>query len=506
MNSSIRIFATIVLASLLTIVMYIGCADQDPISADGKAGGQSNATGNQPPETYIHLPIAEDSLPEISRSTKNMRWWGEDIDGRVVAYKYRWGQLVYDVVDSGSPAPDSVKQVIIDSVWYNISDTTWFGDWIETEEEEEKRILPIRTEIAVFTFQVKAIDNMGAEDPTPQSISFPVINSKPTVAFRLESNPYTIADTFYTFTTRTFVWDATDPDGNESIQAHYYAVNPDSADTNWVEIEGDFSFVTLHDLGVGEKTFYLKTMDLAGYFSNTIHFPDSTVTNDPNVWYVKEPRGNYLLVDDFTLDHDNNHLNFYRDIFTNLYGAEGEAFSVWEIKELPYSLEDVTANLMYFDRVIWFSYFGIPELTKAFNSMYTYINSSDDRRLLLTATLIDTGMISGIADSLYLVTNRLTTPPDSVVGLRPETGSDYPQLSLSESVGRPFFGLIPSNDADIVYSLAECPYPVGHREYYEGTPVICIQRPDRSYTLMTIPLKFTNGYSNVSEFIEKLFE
>ncbi|MBD3165345.1 hypothetical protein GF324_01990 [bacterium] len=469
-------------ALLLTVLMLlIACSESDPINADGRQGDPEEPTANQPPETYLYLDIPDSLLPDTSNSVKHLRWWGEDSDGRVIAYRHRWGKRVDDsTVDW------------IDTVWQ------------ETTEETGSFVVPIREALATFTFQIKAVDDDSTEDETPAEIDFPVFNTRPSINFRLSSNPLTVPDTFYTFTTRTFVWDATDIDGNETIAGFYYALNPEAGDTAWQHIEAPASSVTLRDIEPGSSRFFLKCYDLAGFESNTVHFPDTTVTTDPAVWVVKDPApGGRLIVDDFRLDTQLTHQLYYISEFERVFGAQGDEFSVWRIgEELPYSSVDITETLMMFDRVYWYAYYGGSSVSEAFSSVFTFING-EDKRLVLSSMVIDTSMINGmgIADSSYgLGLSRLGNSAQDTVYLDPESLDDLPRLTLDQLIGRPPIGLIPDESADVLYRYDESPL-------YDGNPVVGVRRSNKSYTLIAVPLYvFQGGDARIGETIQVLFE
>lgn len=355
-----------VLLMLGMTFLYYGCEESSPVQADGSESSRKSPVSNQPPNTYLTLGVSPGEMPDTSASRKIMHWWGEDVDGRVVGYRYRWGKLVEDSLQPG---------IVLDTTWID-------SPWVETNQDSALFYLPIRSASETFTFQVKAIDNEGAEDPSPAQVSYPIFNSRPTIAFRLNSNPIYERGTFYTFRTRTFIWDAIDPDGDETIETIFYALDPLPGDTQWVELEGTAGSVTLRDLEIGQHTFWAKVRDLAGFESVRIHFPDSTVTTDPASWEVKQPVGDYLIVDDYALDVHNVHLNFYKAIFDSLYNGmvpgEGVVYSVWEIgRDLPASPVDINETLMQFHKIYWFSYYGEPTLIRAFNSMYAFINTPE---------------------------------------------------------------------------------------------------------------------------------
>jgi hypothetical protein len=490
-------------AALITAgfaVIQLGCQDLDPIGADGLPGGDEAPVDNEPPITHLSLNPDPGERPDTTTSAKKVNWWGEDPDGWVTAYLYRWGLVEEDTL--GNP---------LDTAWY---DENWAlaGDdhWIQTDQESGNFILPIRTEAATFAFEVKAIDNYGSIDETPAAIAYPVINSPPSVDFRLSSNPTSRAGrNYYTFPIRSFVWDATDPDGNQTIANSYWALDPTDGDTNWVEVDGRENSVTIDEIEPGEHTFFLKVRDLAGFDSPTIQFPDSNVSTDPEAWVVKAPApGGRLIVDDFSLDSGNEHLKFYTAIYDSVYGAQDTAYSVWELgTELPYVTADITQSLLMFDEIYWYTYYGAPQLRQAFNSMYTFINTPGNQMLLSTLT-VDTGMVLDLAVDQYNSTPAnilIDFYQDDPVYFVPEDTQTYPTMTLREIVGRSVIGLVPdtTSDAQVVYRLD----PSTHSPpQYDDEPIICLQRPDKSYTLITVPLKTVNDRAEVAQFLQAVFD
>ena len=277
----------------------------------------------------------------ITTSKQELSWWGDDPDGDVVGYYYRW-------------STDS--------------------DWIYTEEEGGTFFVPIRTELDIFSFEIKAVDNDGNEDTSPAKVVVPIKNSPPQISFRYLSNPQKAdinGDTSFTFPTRTFVWDLYDQDGNETITDIFYTLN-DTCDTCWQRLDGDMSSITLTDLDAGLYTLYLKCQDIAGAESERIQFPDSTNADEAQVWKVKPIVGDVLIVDDFPLDGNNNTLAWFSSMMDTVL-SEGD-YSFWEIgDELPFSATDVSANLNYFKHIVWFTAYNN---TAAANDTYSSAEAS----------------------------------------------------------------------------------------------------------------------------------
>ncbi len=481
------------LGLMLCAQFLLGCNEPDPIAADGIQGPERDPVGNIPPDTYISLGLPPGQLPDTSVSKKLVHWWGEDSDGWIEAYRYRWGQLLPDSTDT-TAAPD----------------TAWINDgWVETQLDSGQFILPIRTAAAAFTFQVYAIDNQGAADSTVAQVTYPVVNSRPSIEYRIMSNPMSVADTFYTFTTRTFVWDVFDPDGVETIDRIQYALNPQPGDTQWVDIEGAPASLTLRDLEAGDYVFWARVIDVAGFTSPTIHFPDTSIVTDPNVWHVREPQGRYLIVDDAPDQENNAYLSIYQSIFDSLYGREN--YSVWEIgEELPYSIVDVIESMMFFDRILWYSSLGSPRIKNAYNSVYSYVESQD-KRLFLTVTRMDSGMVGlgtgdaggefePLVEEMAPFVNRIEPETVNLIPSQPEV---LDTLAISDWILFPVTGFVPKQNVEPIYHMSD-------HASFEGNPIVGLRKrfsaSNSEYTVLALPLTSLNGRNNIHQVIQVLFD
>ncbi|MFQ6604403.1 MAG: hypothetical protein ACE5D8_02505 [Fidelibacterota bacterium] len=365
------------------------------------------------PDSLHQWDTLTGAFSTVMSSRQFLHWWGEDSDGEVVGYYYKWSNE---------------------------------SDWTYTTEEAHLFFVPIQTDLDIFTFQVKAIDRDSLVDPTPAVITLPIQNSPPEIHFRFRSNPLAAdinSDTSFTFPTRTFVWDLYDQDGKESIVDVFYALDS-ICDSCWQQLDAaSYASITLTGLSPGFHTFYAKTRDIAGAESNIIQFPDTNNVDEPSFWKVLPVSGDVLIVDDYPQDNGNVAQEWYSNTLAAIVG-EGN-FSVWEIGDaLPFSATDVQATLSYFKHVIWYSattgketyldasgsilayilnggnfFINAPELK---DSTFTWFpisasNVINPNGRLLSGTVLE----SDISDSLDLETSQLIAirvkhfTPDSLV-------------------------------------------------------------------------------------------
>jgi len=482
--------------SLAAFILIVGCSLEDPFGNRK----ESKPVGNLPPDTHLYLHVDQEQVTEFDTlasgeiienlhtvgldttpSRQIIHWWGDDPDGQVVGYYYQWA--------------------------YETEPTY-------TTQESDTFYVPIRTNYDEFSFKVWAVDDQGAEDNSPAELTFPVYNSPPTIDFRLNSNPRAVGNpnvTAMTFPTRTFVWDASDPDGRETIVNIRYALDDT---TEWTELPGDAEQVTLRGIEPGEHTFYVKAVDVSGAQSDIIQFPDPQDDQVPNHWLVKPAQGNILLVNDFAQDQNLYQVqNFYVDILNEIIGKNG--YSIWEIgttrtpainaeNSLPYSSIDIEANLSYFNKVIWFSHLGRPNLTGAGLSITRFMKNGGS--IFITngnEEKPDTTWTFTNIDSIYRLNpgGRLLPGLDVLASFENADNSRL-DMNLGKLVGNRVSALVPGRGADVVYRMqpdttADVPVP------YTGSPAVGIK-----YTIGTgeciyfsLPLHFCNGNENMADIL-----
>ena len=447
---------------------YLSLIASDTIFAHyDSTDGEYTYAIDEEPSPGIMLDTLDYAFTTITTSVQQLHWWGEDKDGSIIGYKYKWS-----------------------------SDTSW----TYTTEEDGLFYVPIRTDLDVFSFEVKAIDNHGLEDQTTAELTLPIKNSAPEINFRYNSNPkvYSIqGDTSLTFPVRTFVWDLYDQDGLESVAYIYYALD-DTCDTCWIPIdEVSSSSLTLTEIEPGFHVFYLKAEDVAGAESNLIFFPDTTNNEEPDYWKVIPVKGDLLLVNDFVQDSQNNAMTWYKSVLDTLVGENN--YSVWKLgRELPYSSNDTKANLGYFKNVFWNSaYTGISLYNDASASITNYVLNGGNF-FISVADVKDTSFTWFPIDSIIPLTGQyaqissnvtLYSQVDSTLDLRTDDEQGiYLDLEGFENEDDPNFR-----------SLYRLQLPEDQFDEWVGTPNVCgvyqYQYPLSAGKAVLLSLPVHNGYA-----------
>jgi hypothetical protein len=506
----IRIFPVFVLSGL-TAVTLLSCYENPT----------SNPQGNQAPNTYLFL--YPDSTISGQPSKLTVSWSGDDPDGLVIGYYFKWVG-----VDSG---------------------------WSFTTGNDSTFTLPIGTADTTYDFLISAVDNggngvydnqviqnginygpepfidkngngkydagesyydIGLIDPTPADLNFPIKNTAPEISW----NPLTILpDT--SFPVMTLAWDASDLDGDETIKNINIALNDT---TNFVSLDGSTRLVTLRvvdfnvsnpemqilingsDQNIFSQTLhglllndnnriFIQATDLSGAKTNFVMLPDSSKT-----WYVKKPKGQLLIVDDY---NNSTAAAFYRNAFNSINnGILSGKFDTYSFQASPLPFVNVTfpETIKLFKYLFWYS--GSQPRIDLLSAMTNeYIQNSG--KIMLSMTFQD----SSASFSYDIPTLKSFLPIDSIsynkvsflfspTNIDPVAPfEDYPSLVTSATVGsvRLFY---PSLTSQIVYEIngSQISGPIG------------IMSNDKNLFFIGIPLHFANGGEmNVNQLLEKVF-
>ncbi len=300
------------LAAILTVLA--GCADKQNITVPNLA-----------PQTYVALA---DSVRNPTVYIQTLNWWGDDRDGEVVGFEYRWSSEP-EMPGCGLPA-----------------------EWTFTEETSKVFHLPVTNSIGTHSLEVRAMDNEGAVDETPATLSLPVTNNPPVVRIydrgALPDDRGALPDT--TFPALRIRWVGDDPEGDETILR--YKLWLDGPEENAKILSPVNTTISLVPADF-EDRFGTRTLNLVAIDSGCDTSAVVTYT-----WYVKETTGDLLLVDDITSTHAGNAKSdkFYAE-------ALGSCSCVAVYSEL--ALERYGGSVTYphnfpelvkmFETVIWYS-------------------------------------------------------------------------------------------------------------------------------------------------------
>lgn len=354
---------------LLLIIAMVACTET----------GNEPRNENLPPDTEIFLfPDNPDSINQ-QKSRLQVHWWGEDPDGAVLGYYFRWVGLNTNwsfttsndslfSLPIGSADTTYVIEVMAVDVEGNMqydNSVMWNGDDIGPEPFIDSNGNGIWDK-GEFYF------DLGLIDPTPASMKFPIKNSPPEIEWNKES---LIPEE--TFPVITVAWNVSDLDGDESIVSIDLAIN----DLNLaVELPGNTRLVTLRikDVdaiqpefeilinGSEDKIFdktltglklddfnrlYVRASDISGSSSEIQPLPDTSRT-----WFIKKPKGDLLVVDDYNLGEVAE--IFYDGLFSLMDdGNFTNKFDVLNVEEtlLPFPNITFLETIKLFKYIYWYS-------------------------------------------------------------------------------------------------------------------------------------------------------
>jgi len=285
--------------------------------------------GNMPPETYVFVQGPVDTVSH----RVHLYWYGTDPDGDVVAYVFRW-------VYPPSAGRDSSWHTIVCAGAARCTDslfTMFTGD----------------SELVMPRFEVYAVDNQGASDPTPAVETFLLSNTAPLVQF---TNPLGLADS--TYASVTVSWETIDPDGGGP--GLHYRIRLDGQPVRDSTSAQTFTVPSDRFLQGGTYTSGARTLSIQAVDDGGRSGPWSSMT-----WYVRAPaavldagnRGPLLVVDEVPSNGANNALldAFYKGV-ADLVQPAG-SYSVLRPQFNPRifrSPTDVAQTLRQFKAVLWY--------------------------------------------------------------------------------------------------------------------------------------------------------
>jgi hypothetical protein len=345
------------------VVIFISCTESVT----------DNPIENQPPET--HLFLYPDSGISQQKSKLHVHWWGDDSDGLVIGYIFKWQGISEEW--SFTKSNDSIFALPIGTVDTSFSflvaavDNAGNGKYDEQlglgNDETVSEPFTDLNGNGIYDANEPFID-LGAIDLSPAVQKFPIKNSSPEITW----NDISILPEV-SFPVMTLGWDAFDLDGNETITQIHLALNDTS---EYSVLSGTTRLVSLiiDDLEASEpamKIFtnadenklldeklknlrlddfnriYIRGVDNSGASSKFLPLPDTGRT-----WYVAKPKGELLIIDDYIGGKTAG--DFYREKFNSFAADKFDELDI-ENTEFPYQNITFQNTIKLFEYVYWYS-------------------------------------------------------------------------------------------------------------------------------------------------------
>ena len=477
----------------------------------------NNPIGNQPPHTGVFL--YPDSTISSQPSKINVHWWGDDPDGFVVGYYFSWDGINWEFTSSNDSlfalqigAKDTnytFRVSAVDDGGNGVYDNNITQNGIDYGPEP----FTDRNSNSVRDNGESFID-IGLIDPNPALINFPIKNSAPIV----EWNQLTVLpDT--SFPVMSFGWDATDIDGDATIQNINVVLNDTTVASNIVSLNGSVRNISIRtnnfasstanmDILIGglesniasqklpglilngNNKLYVQAVDISGAKSNFISLP-----GEGNTWYVKKPKGKLLIVDDYiTFD---NATSFYTSMFNDSLNLK-DKYDVYDFHNQtpPYLNVTFSLTLKLFKYVYWYTD-NSPSLDLLSATTQNYIDAGGK---IAFSMQFPQAVDLAVLQSFLPIKSDSGDSKNNLVGgthiSSDTTQPAYPNLQLSTSIFRvKSFYLNPLGGIPIYY------FPNKELKGYIGFTDL-----EKKLFFIGVPLhKANGGNSNVKSLLHKVF-
>lgn len=411
-------------------MVSIGCAVLLYLSAcNTRDGIHGIPAENRLPETFMVADTIIRAGDDRFTSTLRVHWWGTDPDGWVTGYEIRLAEM---------------------------ADTSW--SYTSSKDSIVLLNIPAGSDTFDAVFEIRAIDNTGAKDPTPARLRYPVRNSPPTLSFVYPpsgSNPLAGAFPSNSFPVLHFVWQGSDPDGTASIERYELSLNDTTQPANWLSLSPAFTECILQaeTPGAGPSTCLVfpgnhitplsnRLQGLSISDSNRLYVRVIDRSGAKSVWmesrsvYVRAVTQNMLLVNAFTPSAIPNQ---NVDTVSALMALHLAAAGITQYQELrifersgntftQLSANNATQSRIFdlFDHIIWLGGGGYDFDQNAALAQYTMGRFLDGGGNLLMSLTSSAG--SPVTGSLYELFpfDSLLAPPNGYGFLLTDTATLSP--------------------------------------------------------------------------------
>ncbi|MDQ3072443.1 MAG: hypothetical protein M3Q97_04150, partial [Bacteroidota bacterium] len=470
------------------------------ISCSKEFSGQEDE--NLSPETYTITDTIIRSGASRLTSQITAHWWGTDPDG---------------FVDGFEISKDRV-------------------DWIFTESQDSTFTvdIPAGKDSFDFVLWVRSLDNTGQRDKSPASLSYPVRNSPPEIAFTYSkssgSNPS--RNPQVTFPVTRWNWTFSDPDGEANL-SYIELIWNDTVSTP-TRLPQLYSGVVLEAIdwtaAITSARIYPGSQDLPiteivnGLLpgdTNRLYIRVSDDVGAKSKWvasypvYIKKPTSKILLVNANSTQIQERE-SFY---MTHLQSVGITNFEITRVNEIinnnytELAPDNFTQSLIFghFDHMVWFG--SSAEYTLSLGQRTTdlffgkggtlflatnFSSAVDEQAGFLEFTPIDSLVDPPVGSQFRLNNNAAITP----------AFSNWPVLKSQKIIGsaRPFYERQNSNvlyNAEITKSSG-----VG-AEIWQSKSTVMARRinaqGNTDFIISSLELENLNGNGNMKDLFQKIF-
>jgi len=453
---------------------------------------------NLAPETSLVTDTIIRFGDDRLESEVSLNWWSDDKDGFVVGYEFTFDAAI-----------------------------TTTTVWQFTELSDSIFILapPAGEDSADFVFQIRAIDNLGLEDPTPSRLVIPVKNSPPTVAFLPG-----LLNPVKSFPALKYYWNGSDPDGADNLLRYEICIN-DTTQTPY-QMDKTASSAIFEAIDPGVEAMICKIYQnantlpnaetLAGLVGNTwntifIRAVDQSEAKSNFVAadsvFVKQVSSTVLMVNGYSTTTNEA---FYAEKLINSGISVFDTIQIFESIAGNYtqqSADNITQTKIFdmFDLIIWFSNQADNTFSLAQKSTGSFFNTGG--KMLMSVYISSTfDPLSNFLDFTPIAS--LVSPEDTTLILNldaqllPEA-PDWPILQSSTIVGtvKPInlqIGATPLYMADLTakdnITLSLTPWT--------GVSTVMAKKYDATgnpnFIIATLELNKLDGIGTVDELFQKV--
>jgi hypothetical protein len=499
----------------LLIIIFFAIVSVAVISCKEEIVGVKNQ--NQAPETSVSLYPDSVIIPQKTRLL--VSWWGDDPDGIVRGFYFRWDDESWQFTASNDSL-FSLKIGANDTTFrFNISAADGEGNG-----KYDNQVFQNNTDYGPEPFIDKNANDIwdsnekyydiGLIDPTPAEFFFPLKNSAPTIQWNELSF---VPDT--SFPVMSFGWIADDIDGVESILKINIALNDTSIDDNIISLDGRVRTVTLRTNEFTSQTplmeiliegqenninperlpglifnglnyFYVQAEDISGAKSPFIRIPGD---NPDDYWFVKKPVSDFLVIDDYATS--DNSASFYAAMFDSL--GLSPNYDIYDIQaqEPPYKNVTFLETIKLFDYLFWYTD-NNPSIDLAAFSTQKFLSQGGKVAFSMqfpqTVDPVELqSFIPIISDSIGA---KVTLLPGTDI-VSDTTDPAYPNLELTLNVFRVKSFYLSELAANPIYY-----YPNGEMPGFTGFTNV-----ELTEFFIALPLDKCNGTGNVKALLQKVF-